>query len=338
MSSDVDPGPSKFKGNQHRRGRLVDQHPELPRLIQKCIDEHVRQENIPDTLLKENGIKIGLRSVERIIQKHNLCTTRHSNLTDIEKVTAILSLVEDDPLGRWGGRRVKEKLALDTVHISLPQINDVQRTLNADAVSKRHPATRKVHKSGLFSSGPNEEWCIDGHEKIFESMGIGIYGIIDKYSRKELLLLAMRSVRRANIPPALYLRLVHELGGMPIQTTTDMGTETGILAALQTSLREQSFPELSLEVVPAHRSVKSVYNITRERNWRPLWEKELANVRYQYEAGKIEAGYHPADPIHQEVAVFVWGHLWVVGMSHTSRGDVYVAASVGLEGGPSHLE
>ncbi|KAF7307411.1 hypothetical protein MIND_00535500 [Mycena indigotica] len=346
MSSDVDedhdaPGPSKFKGNQHRRGTLLDQHPELPSLIQKCINEHVRQGDIPELLSKEHGINIGLRSIERIIKMRNLSTTRHSHLTDVEKVTAILSVTEDDPLGRWGGRKVKEKLALDGVHISLPQINDIQRTVNAEAVSKRHPGTRKVHKSGLFSSGPNEEWCIDGHEKIFEAMGIGIYGIIDKYSRKELLLLAMRSIRRANIPPAVYLQLVLELGGIPVQTTTDMGTETGVLAALQTSLRcgtqlsnatefaqleidsQESFPELSLELVPAHRSVKSVYNITRERNWRPLWEKDLANIRFQYETGKIDAGYHPTDPIHQqvlflpfsigfdsvfrEVAVFVWG-------------------------------
>lgn len=103
---------------------------------------------------------------------------------------------------------------------------------------------------------------------------------------------------------------------MPLQTTSDMGSETGQLAAVQTSLRyfflnnssptnlrnRQIFlPGLELDAIPAHRSVKSVYNITRERGWRPIWEKELANVKYTYETGKIAAGFRPEDPIHEYV-------------------------------------
>jgi hypothetical protein len=63
--------------------------------------------------------------------------------------------------------------------------------------------------------------------------------------------------------------------------------------------RQIYLPDLELETVPAHLSVKSVYNITRERGWRPIWEKELANVKYAYETGKIAAGFHPEDPIHK---------------------------------------
>jgi hypothetical protein len=102
---------------------------------------------------------------------------------------------------------------------------------------------------------------------------------------------------------------------MPMQTTSDMGSKTGGLAAAQTLLRYVEIAskshkahlenrqiyllDLPLDSLPAHRSVKSVYNITRERGWRPIWEKELANVKYAYETGKISAGFHPEDPIHQ---------------------------------------
>jgi hypothetical protein len=51
--------------------------------------------------------------------------------------------------------------------------------------------------------------------------------------------------------------------------------------------------------MPPHKSVKSVYNITCERGWRPIWEKELANVHHMYSTGKIAAGFHPEDPIHE---------------------------------------
>ncbi|KAJ7204892.1 hypothetical protein C8J57DRAFT_1541993 [Mycena rebaudengoi] len=38
-------------------------------------------------------------------------------------------------------------------------------------------------------------------------------------------------------------------------------------------------PDLELDTVPAHLAVKSAYNITCERGWRPIWEKEPANVK-----------------------------------------------------------
>ncbi len=88
-----------------------------------------------------------------------------------------------------------------------------RKTENPEATAARHPRTRKVHHHGLHSSGPNEEWCADGHEKILLCMGIAIWGIIDKCCRLELGLWAVPNARLADVPPALYLRLVRKLGG-----------------------------------------------------------------------------------------------------------------------------
>ncbi|KAJ6470227.1 hypothetical protein C8R47DRAFT_988782, partial [Mycena vitilis] len=252
-----------------------------------------------------------LRSIERIIKKHNICTSRHPGLTDVEKGAAILAVAEEDPLGRWGSRKIKEKLAVQTVHLSRQFIDDFRGAADQDAANGRKPGAKKVHTRGLWSVGPNEEWCIDGHEKILQAMGIAVYGIIDKFSRHELDLWAVPDSRKADVPPALYLLTVRAKKGkwMPLQTTTDMGSETGPLAAVQTALRQLYLPDLELEAVPAHRSVKSVYNITRERGWRPIWEKELANVKYEYESGRMAAGYHPEDPIHKGVALWLWAKV-----------------------------
>ncbi len=83
-----------------------------------------------------------------------------------------------------------------------------------DATAARHPETRKVHHTGLWSIGPNEEWCIDGHEKLLVLMGIAVWGVVDKFSRRELALWAVPNARLAEVPPALILRLIHKLGGM----------------------------------------------------------------------------------------------------------------------------
>jgi len=56
---------------------------------------------------------------------------------------------------------------------------------------------------------------------------------------------------------------------------------------------------LDLDTLPAHVFVKSTKNITRERGWRPIWEKELANIHADWSGGKLEAGFHPGDDIHE---------------------------------------
>ena len=58
-------------------------------------------------------------------------------------------------------------------------------------------------------------------------------------------------------------------------------------------------PNLDENVLPTVRAVKSTKNITRERAWRPIWERDLANIAHVYKSGAIEAGYHPNDPFHQ---------------------------------------
>ena len=60
-----------------------------------------------------------LRAVQRLMAEHTTRTTRRSALTDVEKGAAILKLVEEeDPLGRWGVRLIKEKLASKGIHVS----------------------------------------------------------------------------------------------------------------------------------------------------------------------------------------------------------------------------
>lgn len=102
----------------------------------------------------------------------------------------------------------------------------LRKNHNPDAAAARHPTTRKVHHHGIWSIGPNEEWCVDGHEKLVNLMGISVWGIIDKYSRVELGLWAMPNARIPEIPPALYLRTVKGKGGksmlIEIQYTADI--------------------------------------------------------------------------------------------------------------------
>ncbi|TFY53216.1 hypothetical protein EVG20_g10219 [Dentipellis fragilis] len=111
------------------------------------------------------------------------------------------------------------------------------------------------------------------------------------------------------MPLAVYLLTVQKFGGIPVQTVSDKGTETSKLAAVQCALRETFQPYLPSDTLPPHVFVKSVYNITRERAWRPLWAQDLANILFRYETGKFDAGYQPENSIHAGVAYWLWGKI-----------------------------
>ena len=59
-----------------------------------------------------------LSLVKKLIKKGRVKTVRNSGLSSVDKGEAILRIAEQDPLGRFGCRLTKEKLALEGTHIS----------------------------------------------------------------------------------------------------------------------------------------------------------------------------------------------------------------------------
>src|SRR5277367_4262970 len=125
----------------------------------------------------------------------------------------------------------------------------------------------------------------------------------------------------------LYLSLVYLLGGMdslhpdflnvdntmlgiPIQSTTDCGSETirvfalasalrsdkklGSLIVILTILCSEIFSDLSLDELPAHRFLRSIHNITIERGWFRLRLQWGDNIKVFYHAGVHV--YNSSDP------------------------------------------
>jgi hypothetical protein len=123
-----------------------------------------------------------------------------------------------------------------------------------EGFSKRKPEAKKTHCVQLTSTGPNEEWCGDGHDKL-NKIGIEIYGIRDKASGYWLGLWPVPNNRIKEVVAYLYLLLIEERNGktqlniamlypnsqlilgIPIKSTTDCGSETtlqfGFAHALQ---------------------------------------------------------------------------------------------------------
>ena len=91
------------------------------------------------------------------------------------------------------------------------------KTLDPVGVESRRLGAKTIHRHGLHSIGPNEEWSVDGHDKLVNSMGIGVWGIVDKYSRYIVGHLAVPNNRKADTALACFLLLVQKTGGKQFQ-------------------------------------------------------------------------------------------------------------------------
>jgi hypothetical protein len=84
------------------------------------------------------------------------------------------------------------------------------------ATRGRRLGAKVVHGKGLWSAGPNEEWGGDGHLKLLDEMGISVWGLVDKASRKELGLYATPGHLDANVTLALYLLTIKKQKGIVV--------------------------------------------------------------------------------------------------------------------------
>jgi hypothetical protein len=85
--------------------------------------------------------------------------------------------------------------------------------MGPEGFQKQHPSAQKVIRTPLVSLGPNDKWCGDGHDKL-NKIGIGIYGIRDKFSGFWLGLWALPNNPLGNAVAYLYLCLVEDMKGL----------------------------------------------------------------------------------------------------------------------------
>ncbi|KIJ29102.1 hypothetical protein M422DRAFT_269523 [Sphaerobolus stellatus SS14] len=94
-----------------------------------------------------------------------------------------------------------------------------------------------------------------------------------------------------------------------MQMTTDCGSETTLIYALASALREAFFPDLSLDEIPAHRFLRSIHNITIERGWSQLKFQFDKNVEEFWQKGICEGIYDPYDDQHIGLAKWLWARI-----------------------------
>ncbi|KZV99427.1 hypothetical protein EXIGLDRAFT_605785, partial [Exidia glandulosa HHB12029] len=256
---------------------------------------------------------LSARTLGNIIRDYNLRTSRNPQLTVVEAGAAILEYIETDIVRRQGPRKVHRELRKGGTHMPRDFVHDFLSVVEPEKCEAHHPGSKEIHTGKIERMGPNEEWSCDGHLKLVPEMGLYVWGIVDVYSRHIQQHFVLRDASLMVNIRALYLRvarkykgthlsfrtalLLTDVPGIPFKASFDQGSETGHAAAIQ-----------------------SVYNITVERQWRPLYTEILENILIWFRAGLRNGVYHEQNATHRAVMQWVWARvvqsavsLWVDG-------------------------
>ncbi|EDR06854.1 uncharacterized protein LACBIDRAFT_328609 [Laccaria bicolor S238N-H82] len=226
-----------------------------------------------------------------------------AELPDDQKCQPILDQMAKDPAGCHGPSLIKEAIAHETgIHLTRDFIRKEVVLLDPEASAAHEPTAKKIPCSTIISLGPHHEWSCDGHDKL-SAIGFPIWAVRDVWSGRWLGVWVVPNNQYMQTITYLYLSLVAKLGGqiqahslcvqfrlmskagMPLQSTTDCGSETVMMYGLANALREQFSPELGVvNIGPAHHFLKSVHNITIERGWGQL-HKQWVPKQYGFGCG-----------------------------------------------------
>lgn len=176
---------------------------------------------------------MSLRTLKRKLK--SLSLSRKKNYSTRARVRAAIQEELKGP-GQLHGYRSMWQTLCQKYGLAVRR-DDVMRLMRElDPEGSQLRSSRRFVRRVYHSEGPNYVWHVDGYDKL-KPYGFAISGCIDGYSRKVMWLKCGASNNNPEIIAQYYLNCVSEGGTIPMRLRTDCGTENGIMAAIQCTLR-----------------------------------------------------------------------------------------------------
>ena len=206
-------------------------------------------------LHKNHDHHISYSTLLRRLKQYGISRRNPNTLHQMDDVRKRVQEILNGPGSAGGYRSVWHTLELEGLRVPRVVVQQLLVEFDPEGVSARkaHRLKRRVYKN----PGPNYSWHLDGYDKL-KPWGFPIHGCIDGYSRRILWLKVTRSNNLPENPARYYLDTVAELEGVPVEIVTDLGTENGLVASMQSYFRENA---------DAHRYVASPRNQRIEGWW-----------------------------------------------------------------------
>ncbi|TEB21975.1 hypothetical protein FA13DRAFT_1671170, partial [Coprinellus micaceus] len=286
--------------------------------LRQCLFWDYSQEQKIMYLKRIFNLEIGRTTLYTIEKRLGIPSVRKPGLSpDIVDAVAI-SFITKDKARLNGPGAIKSMMQDELIFIARDRLRQLMHAIAPEGFTLREPGSKKklLPRVALLSFGPFHEISADGHEKLnaqalrMGDISLPIYAYRDKWSGFILKLLLLPDSRLSGAIGHVYLDLVEEYGGVPIQLTTDKGSEIGWQCAIQDSFRRLFAPDLDPDQYPTCVGLKSVHNTVIESLWGWLQRTTGMNIKQVILEGKEQGYFHPHCSYHAEL--FYWVFVPVI--------------------------
>lgn len=188
---------------------------------------------IIDLLEKNQGEKLSLRQLHRILRKGNLF--RRKNKSSLNLIIDFVdSEIRNTSGSCFGYRTMHQKLRLKGLTTDRDTVRLVLKNLDPDGVEER--LRKKLRRRQYISKGPNFTWHIDGYDKL-KPYGFPIHACIDGFSRKIIWLKVGTTNNDPSIVGSYFLNSIEKLHKVPRLVRSDRGSENVKICGFQRFFR-----------------------------------------------------------------------------------------------------
>ena len=188
------------------------------------------------------------------LSRRGFTANQHSDRI-IQEVRERIQQIVNGPGSSGGYRTLWHTLEMEGLRVPRIVVQEILKEVDPEGSELRK--AHRLKRREYHNPGPNHSWHMDGYDKL-KPWGFPIHGAIDGFSRKILWLNVTRSNNSPDNIAKFYLNVVKEFDGCPVEMITDLGTENGIVAAMQSYYRDNS---------DSHRYVPSPRNQRIEGWW-----------------------------------------------------------------------
>ncbi|KAG6818827.1 hypothetical protein H0H93_001268 [Arthromyces matolae] len=252
-----------------------------------------------DSTVKRRRKELGLSGAGSTFKKIDLAVAEQLIMYELEK----------DFQKTAGVRTIKGNIAYNFgIHLPRDYIRHVMYTHDPESFSNHAPTAKKIHREKKYPIGIHERWSADGHDKLYK-IGFPIYGFVDDATGLWLNGDVIPSNRLGNVVAYMTLSTAITYEGLPLQLSTDCGSETTVVYGIMNELRSRYYPNLAPEELPPHVYMRSVHNISIERSWLRLRLDFGDNAVAAFNHGIENGIYLPHDEDHFELCQWLWSKL-----------------------------
>lgn len=170
------------------------------------------------------------------LSRRGFTANQHSDRI-IQEVRERIQQIVNGPGSSGGYRTLWHTLEMEGLRVPRIVVQEILKEVDPEGSELRK--AHRLKRREYHNPGPNHSWHMDGYDKL-KPWGFPIHGAIDGFSRKILWLNVTRSNNSPDNIAKFYLNVVKEFDGCPVEMITDLGTENGIVAAMQSYFRDNS--------------------------------------------------------------------------------------------------